>query len=317
MSDTPNKGSGGYNFNNFLPPDFHKSIAKMMQQITASYTPIIKEIQLFSGQQSAISKAISNLTKDIDLSAISNLAKTLASDFSRTNAHFPENWKTGQIDDAVKLSMQGIPTIFIPSGEIIDKMHNAKSMAGVKQVLIHNDDAIIADCETVINECDWLPRSMKDHISEGISSYKNGLYRAPQSTATVAFDSLLNDIIDIKFWRKTNGKPKELSSKHVKKLADELSNQDLMNLPISKAPFYTLLMFPIIGQMLSPFEIGDKTTLSKDANRHATIHTVSEKQYKRSNALLVIMTVASICKVTQLRGKNWMQTSAKVYGYNI
>ena len=314
-----------------LPTDFEKQIANMVniaREASKVYVPIIKlEIpkiyfvttqfaEVFRQGQLALSESISRIVKSGVLDSIQKITESVGRLTDGIKSHFPDNWPSNGMDKCDDLCIQGVPIVFIPRKDIVTKIINAKNMTGIKQVLWRNDQLIIEDCETIIMQSNWLSRDMKDQIVEGIESYKDGRYRAAQSTANVAFDSLLNEIIDIRAWRKTNTKPKQLSHAKVKQLTNEFSG-DILELPMSRAPFYTLLMFPIIGEMLSPFEIGDKTTYAKDFNRHMSAHTVAAKQYIRTNALLALMVVSSICKVTQLRGKNWMQTSAKEYGIDI
>ena len=105
-----------------------------------------------------------------------------------------------------------------------------------------------------------------------------------------------------------------LAYTHVKTYTSWTDGIDLMEVPLGRMPFYTVLMLPVVGHMLTDFSIGDRSTYVNDANRHASSHTISSKQYKKSNALLTIMAVTSICKVTQLNGKYWLQKSAQQYG---
>ncbi len=314
-----------------LHDNFNRQVlemTKLAQQASRLYIPVFKtEIpRIFNAtsqlaetvrsSQIAISKAMAKLTESGVLTATQKIADSFAEITRGLKAHFPDNWPPGEMKKCDDLCMQGIPIIFIPRSDIVTKMVRAKNITGIKQVIVRNDNNIIDDCEKAVSESSWLSRDMREQIIESIDSYKNKRYRAAQSTATVAFDCLLNEIIDIRLWRRANNNSKALSHGKVKQLTDEFAG-NLMELPLSRAPFYTLLMFPVIGQMLAVFEIGDKTSYKNDFNRHMSAHTVSARQYKRSNALMAVMTLASICKVTELRGKNWMQISAKEYGVGL
>ncbi|MGB4768037.1 MAG: hypothetical protein WBP22_02155 [Candidatus Saccharimonas sp.] len=68
-----------------------------------------------------------------------------------------------------------------------------------------------------------------------------------------------------------------------------------------------------IAHALAGFEINDRTTYPKDFNRRVSIHTVSAQQYKRSNALIAIMTITSLAIVTEKQGKYWLSGIAKFY----
>lgn len=290
-----------------------------MPTITTGINNIMKSTGILDDMVAAQKSAVEAVTKIINTAAFDNLQRIVqetASFARRLQSHFPVNWPPDQTTECAKLCMQGVPIIFTPRSSIVSRMINAKNMTGIKMVAVRNDAAIMQDCEKAFTECTWLTKDMRLQIMEGIESYKAGRYRAAQSTINVAFDSILDEIVDMRKWRRSNGQPKALSSRMVRRLTDEFSG-DLMDLPLSRAPFYTLLMFPVIGAALSPFEIGDTKTHSSDYNRHASSHTVSSKQYKRSNAIFAIMAVASICKITELRGRNWMQLSAREYGITV
>lgn len=303
------------------------AVAEMARRVTQIHMPtitkgingIMESTGLIDQMMAAQKNALEAVTKIINTSALDGLqriAQEAASFAKRLQSHFPVNWPEDKTAECAKLCMLGVPIVLIPRTKIVSRMVATKNMAGIKMVAIRNDKEIVQDCENAIEECTWLSKDMRLQITEGIDCYKTGKYRAAQSTINVAFDSILDEIIDFRKWRRSNNKPGKLSHSMVRKLTNEFSG-DIMELPLSRAPFYTLLMFPIIGSALSTFEIGDTATHSNGYNRHATTHTVSSKQYKRSNAIFAIMAVASICRITELRGKNWMQLSAREYGVTL
>lgn len=313
-----------------LPNHFTQQVAQMAEaarKMAQIYVPTIniglqniiaenkRVMDSLLATQKSVTESISKIIDSGFFDQIQKTAEIVAKLARNIQSHFPKNWPTGKIRECVELCTQGVPIILVPRREVVLKFLRSKSIAGVKRAAIRNDAAIIEDCREAIAEAEaeWLSRDMKLQIVESIDCYESGKYRAAQSTATVAFDSLLNEIVDIRSWRRTNGNRGKLSAQKVKQLADEFA-VDLMELPLNRAPFYTLLMFPVIGNALTDFAIGDRASYTNHYNRHVSAHTVSSKQYKRSNALFAIMTVASICKITQLRGKNWMQVSAKEYG---
>jgi len=304
-----------------LTKGLNETIVKLAQDISKIYIPLIKfeapKIPpAFFSDQIELAKSMAKLARTSYIEDLGKLAETAKRFSDRVDAHFPDNWPKDKTTEAADLCISGVPIIFVPRPSVIAKIVNAKDMKGIKQVLNRNSEEIIEDCENVFRDAKWLSKDMREHIAESIDSYQAGHYRAAQSTAVVAFDTILNDIVDIKAWRKQKKSTTVLSANVVKKYTDA-SAVDLMNLPLMQVPFYTILMLPIIGQMLANFALGDKTTYVNDANRHMSTHTVSAKQYKKSNALLTIMTIASICKVTQLQGKNWVQTSTQQYGFTL
>lgn len=306
-----------YNFK--LPDNFTKQITEIVEGVNRMYQNLYgDEIQKMLNN--AI-QAQQNLIKSLNLidtkkifEGITNLTKSFSGFATGLTAHLPDNWSGSKLREAASLCVQGIPIVFVPRIAIVNKLTKAKDVPSIKRIIAHSKNAplIIEDCEKALADCDWLPKDMREHIQESIACFKNGQYRAAQSTAIIAFDSLLNVVVDMSEHRKKN--KRALAYKHVKNYTSWTDGVDLMEMPLGRVPFYTVLMLPVIGHMLTDFSIGDRTTYLNDANRHAASHTISSKQYKKSNALLTIMAVASVCKVTQLNGKYWLQKSAQQYG---
>lgn len=313
-------------------PDHYVSqvaqISEMARKVTQVHTPFVSTGLQESIRQYAIliesivsarNNAIETIAKIAQTGVFETMQETTKQAsrlVNRLKSHFPANWPQDEFEKCADLSMQGVPLVLVPRTAIVSKIVAAKGIVGIKQVILHDEASIIEDCEAAIIESTWLSKDMRLHILDSIECYRGGRYRAAQSAANVAFDSLLNEVIDIRAWRRSNGKPRQLSANKVSSLTKEFTD-DLMGLPLTREPFYTLLMFPVIGSALTSFDIDNRTTHVNHYNRHMSAHTVSSKQYKKSNALLAIMTVASICKITQLRGKHWMQTSASEYGVDI
>lgn len=306
-----------YNFK--LPDHFTKQLTGIVEGVNKMYQNLYgDEIQkvlnnAIQAQQTLIKSLNLIDTKKI-LEGITRLTESFSGFTTGLSAHMPDNWSESKLRKAASLCVQGIPIVFVPRATIINKLTKAKSVPSIKRIIAHSKNAplIIEDCEKALAECDWLPKDMREHIQESIVCFKNGQYRAAQSTAIIAFDSLLNIVVDMSVHRKKN--KKALAHSQVKSYTSWTDGIDLMEVPLGRMPFYTVLMLPVIGHMLTDFAIGDRATYLNDANRHASSHTINSKQYKKSNALLTIMAVTSICKVTQLNGKYWLQKSAQQYG---
>lgn len=308
-------------FNFRLPDNLVKQLTGISQSVTKMHKMLYGNGEL-QKLVSAAFKAQQNILKTLELIDINKILEgvkritELTADFGRgISAHFPDNWSDSKFGEAASLCVRGIPVIFVPRGAVVGKLIKAKNVPSIKRTIAHKANAplIIEDCEKAL-ACDWLPKDMREHIQESITCFKNGQYKAAQSTAVIAFDSLLNDVVDMRPHRKKNNK--ELAYKQVRSHTTWVDGKDLMEVPLGRVPFYTVLMLPIIGHMLTDFAIGDRKTHLNDANRHASSHTISSKQYKKSNALLTIMAVASMCKVTQLNGKHWLQKSSEQYAAN-
>ena len=317
FADKKLEGIPNYDFK--LPTNFTKQLTEIVEGVNRMYQNLYgDEIQkmvnnAIQAQQNLIKSLNLIDTKKI-IEGITNLTKSFSGFATGLTAHLPDNWSGSKLRGAARLCVQGVPVVFVPRTAIVSKLIKAKDLQSVKRIIAHNKNAplIIEDCEKALADSDWLPKDMREHIQESIACFKNGQYRAAQSTSIIAFDSLLNVVIDMSAHRKKN--KRALAYSHVKTYTSWTDGIDLMEVPLGRMPFYTVLMLPVVGHMLTDFSIGDRTTYVNDANRHASSHTISSKQYKKSNALLTIMAVASICKVTQLNGKYWIQKSAQQYG---
>lgn len=319
MPKLTNNQPDDFDFSFKLPDNFMKQLTQITEGVT-------KMCQNLYGEeiQRVINNAVQaqqNLIKSLNLidtkkivEGITELTKSFSGFTSGLNAHLPDNWSGSKLRGAASLCVRGVPVVFVPRATIVSKLIKAKDLPSVKRTIAHSKNApqITEDCEKALADSEWLPKDMREHIQESIACFKNGQYRAAQSTAIIAFDSLLNVVVDMSVQRKKN--KKALAYNHVKNYTSWTDGIDLMEVPLGRMPFYTVLMLPVVGHMLTDFSIGDRTTHLNDANRHASSHTISSKQYKKSNALLTIMAVASICKVTQLNGKHWVQKSAQQYG---
>lgn len=301
-----------------LPEGLMKQFSETAQQVTKLYKTLYGvEIQRAAESAMKVQQQLVKSLKLIDteriLEGVRKIAEAAANSAKRMDAHLPDNWPTG-LRNVADLCVKGLPVVFVPRADIISEMLKAKDTPSIKRLLVRKAPEILEDCEKALNECAWLTKDMREHIQESIDCYRDGKHRAAQSTATIAFDVLLNDVVNMKVMRNKNNNKRILSSTVVGRYTSLSPDIDLMELPLGGVPFYTLLMFPVIGRMLSMFDVGNKSTYGNDANRHMATHTVSSKQYKKSNALLTIMTVASICKVTELNGKYWIQKSTEHYG---
>lgn len=322
LADIRKKGLEVPSVPNFkLPTHLNKQLAEIAQNITKMYQNLYGD-EIQRALNNAV-QAQQNLIKSLNLidtkkiaESITRLTKSFSGFTANLDIHLPSNWSGSKFRQAANLCVQGVPIVFVPRVAIVNKLTKTKDVPGVKRIIAHSSNAplIIDDCEKALAECDWLPKDMREHIQESITCFKNGQYRAAQSTAIIAFDSLLNVVVDMSIHRKKN--KKALAYNQVKNYTSWTNGIDLMEVPLGRMPFYTVLMLPVIGHMLTDFAIGDRTTHLNDTNRHASSHTISSKQYKKSNALLTIMAVASICKITQLNGKYWLQKSAQQYGIN-
>lgn len=318
MADNSEQTPRNSDFNYRLPENIAKQLAEITQGVTKMYQKLYGgELQKLTENaakvQQSLMKSLSLIDTDRILEGVKRIAAQAAGFGQGLSAHLPNNWPRSKLREAANLCIKGVPIVFVPRASLIRKLVKAQDVPNIKRIVAHKSNAtlIIEDCEKALADCAWLSKDMHEHIQESIMCFKNGQYRGAQSTATIAFDSLLNDVVDMSARRKKD--KKALAHGQVRNYTKWTDGMDLMRVPLGSVPFYTVLMLPIIGHMLTDFAIGDRATHLNDANRHAAAHTISSRQYKKSNALLTIMAVASICKVTQLNGKHWLQKASEQY----
>lgn len=297
--------------------DFRSALGKYYQDMIEGFTKVIQPTI------EPIRRMMTELTRQLTgIQAIFEPVTRIATDLQKivqplmklvgsASAHFPSNWPIAKRVECAKLCEQGLPIVFVPKAEIISKLLVAKGSAAQKNVLIRHDAEILQDCRDKLCTREVISGEMSDHILASIDAYQSGNYRAAQSTATVAFDSLMPVIYDMRV--RYRGKGSKLAAGYVRKLADDLATDILRHPLTSQTMFYSVACTPVIAHALASFEINDRTTYSKDFNRHSSAHTVSARQYKRSNALIAIMTVTSLCLVTEKRGRYWLSGIAKFY----
>lgn len=289
--------------------------AELVANISRIIQPTIEPIRQMMANITRQITAVQSIFEPITRIAadIQKIVKPLMALVGSASPHFPSNWPLARRADCAKLCEQGLPIVFVTSARIIDKLLVAKTPAAQKRVLVHHDAEIVQDCRDRLSQHEVLSRDLIDHITASLDAYQAGNYRAAQSTATIAFDSLMPIIYDMRVRYK--GKGTKLAAKYVHELSSDLATDILRHPLTGQTMFYAMACLPTIAHALAGFEINDRTTYAKDFNRHVSIHTVSAQQHKRSNALIAIMTITSLAIVTEKQGKYWLSGIAKFYGY--
>lgn len=300
--------------------DFRTALQRYSAELVASISriiqPTIEPIRQMMADITRQITAVQSIFEPITRIAadIQKIVKPLMALVGSASPHFPSNWPLARRVDCAKLCEQGLPIVFVPSAHIIDKLLVAKTPAAQKRVLVQHDAEIVQDCRDRLSQHEVLSRDLIDHIVASMDAYQAGNYRAAQSTATIAFDALTPIIYDMRVHYK--GKGTKLAAKYVHELSSDLATDILRRHESARhTMFYAMACLPAIAHALAGFEIDDRTTYAKDFNRHTGTHTVSAQQYKRSNALIAIMTITSLAIVTEKQGKYWLNGIAKFYGY--
>lgn len=197
-----------------------------------------------------------------------------------------------------KLLSMGYAIFWVPREEIVNKLLGAGSEKDRKGVITSSKTEILEDCKNAIDNVN--SRFLKDtrlHLESAIDSMQQANYRAAQSTASVCFDSLLDQIIDTS----------SLSS--FKQLSGKINGDTAKLKNIDKLPIqylYAAFQSQLIIYSLRGFERLRPMTVQTKYGRHSSIHSVSSRQYNEFNALQAIMITTSLLATTEKLGKGWI-----------
>lgn len=292
--------------------EYTKMFERIINPMQDVFTNITRSVSTLTTNIVAINQAFSRLYSSDFIGKITELAQTIAKAGQEASRHFPDNWPPGKLKECIALCESGMPIVFIPRAELVSKLAAIKDTAAQKRFLLKHDKEIIDECRQKIAQVTILPKDFQAHSTASLDAYESGNYRAAQSTACVTLDALLPLLLDMRQAYKTNkGK---LAERQVRELSQKLAT-DLMRKPLTAdTTLYAIACFPLLAGALDSFQIGDRQSYKKHFNRHMTTHTVNHMQYKQSNALIALMTVTSLCIVTDKLGKYWLTRAFKRYG---
>jgi hypothetical protein len=292
--------------------NLNSEMISSIQNIAKSFTE--NRVKLFSIAESmqSVFKQASEIHKN--LFPVLNIGKTISEAISSSTKWFENIEKAGltpnmgdkrsisKIKRYTSLLKMGYVVFWVPRDLIVDQLVNSSKEPERKSILIKNRKEISEDCVTVVNSVE--KKHLKDyklHILEAISSLEQGNYRAAQSTASVCFDALLNEVIDTT----------SISNRHqfmpkVKDGYSKLKNID----QIPAHVIYAGLQSNLIEYSLREFDRLNQTKMPRKYTRHPSIHSVSSRQFSEFNAIQVVMIVCSLLKTTDVLGRGWLSKIA-------
>lgn len=309
-------------FKKAIPLGFEKDIesfTKLHSEMISNITNIAKSftensLKIFSITESlqSVFKQTSELHKN--LFPVFNIGKTILEALSSSKKWFENIEKAGltpnmgekrsisKIKRYSSLLKMGYVVFWIPRETMVDQLVNSSNESERRNILIKNRTEISEDCVAVINSVE--KKYLKDyklHISEAISSLDQGNYRAAQSTASVCFDALLNEIVDT-----TSILNRHQFMPKVKDGYSRLKNID----QIPGHVIYAGLQANLIEYSLREFDRLNQNKMPRKYTRHPSIHSVSSRQYSEFNAIQVVMIVCSLLKTTDVLGRGWLSKIA-------
>lgn len=233
----------------------------------------------------ASKKPLSDLL-DAQLEHLDRLRATWTDDLERAlrkawQAALPPNLRpiADQTSPGIILNFveeEGIPLYLVPRPSIAEQLLSAEDTALRRRLLSENSDLIVADCASVLADCDAsFTESAVRFMDLVMAALTDDHNAAGQALATNLLDTLLQTSME-EADRITMTSHREGRGPHALDL--EL-RQSYVMLPIWKA--------------YSKFRPSDDDAVPDVYSRHASVHGVSEMQYTRVNALQALMLVTS------------------------
>lgn len=297
---------------------------KQVEELRKTFEPIVKSAQetltAFSKNYASAIQQTLDRTSYIQesLKSVTEVAKrlsdTLKPAFDQINQTF--KWldaldKAGltpnlgddrshrKLKQYLRLLKCGYAIFWIPRSEIIEKLLSANNESGRKAAILTNKENIIKDCEGVLGKIQNRElRDTKSHLESSITAFREGNYRASQSTASVCFDAQLDQIIDISGLTHYNQVRPSVSNK-TKQLIKSYDN-----VPVQL--IFAALQAHLIAAISKGFDRTKPKSVRLKYDRDSSIHSVSARQYNEFNALLAIMAATSLLTTTARLGKGWL-----------
>jgi hypothetical protein len=209
-----------------------------------------------------------------------------------------------KIRDYQKLLRMGYAIFWVPRYEIIDQLLEAQGVKSRRVIITDNKSIIMDDCEEALALIDkkYL-QDYRYHLESAIHSMKAGEFRSAQSTATICFDALFDQIID------------ETSMAHFGQVLPAVTNTSkTLRRKLSKVPakfIYASLQSLLVIRTIRKFDRLNPKKVSITYGRHSSTHSVSARQFNEHNALQAILITTSILATTDKLGRHWMTNLSK------
>jgi hypothetical protein len=190
----------------------------------------------------------------------------------------PDNWAEVDTEKAQSLVAAGWPLVWVPRGSIVAALLAASDDAARKTIILDHADDIIDDVAAVVEGVKSEELAfLGDLAIEAVNCTRNGQFRAAQAAATVVVDTVIRKVLKLDY---------NQVRAHARSDFGEVPLRLLVGALCRAALAWAFEKFWV--------DRGDPEPDSY--NRHASIHAASEKQYTRVNALLGLMTAASLLR---------------------
>jgi len=188
----------------------------------------------------------------------------------------PANWAEVDTENAQALVAAGWPIVWVPRSNVVAVLIAAPDDTARRNIIMEDADDIIDDVASVVGSLRSEELAFLGMLAEdAVNCARNEQFRPAQATATVVADTVAG-----KVWKLNSYK------------LSEFARTDFDDVPIRS--LLRTLCVTMLARAFAKFRV-DKGDPEPDSyNRHASIHGASEQQYTTTNALLGLMTAASL-----------------------
>lgn len=178
------------------------------------------------------------------------------------------------------VEQEGIPLYLVPRGRTALRLLRAENRAGRRQVLSDCYESLIDDCSAVLEQVNHPAVTNElGFVLEGLGAMRAGYTCSAQALFTVTLDTLISHLYRNQQARKT--------------ITNRKRGEDIPDVIDEMAVWKALVSLPIWNAHETFWkDKGDKVPYYY--SRHASVHSVSSRQFSKRNCVQVLMLVTSL-----------------------
>ncbi|SHG92382.1 hypothetical protein SAMN05444351_3668 [Geodermatophilus nigrescens] len=197
----------------------------------------------------------------------------------------PSNWPPGVDVDRMTtaITVDGIPLVWAPREDVVADVLNATDWTARVAVLVEHQDAVIEDCQAVLDEVTSPTYEGKVLLArQALNALKAGHPQPAQALAVVVTESAVARAIHPTYDRvKNKVRLADLEDVHIYEL----------RLRAALAPLHRFYTEWTEGK--TP---GD---MPKALSRHVTVHSAAPEHFTEANAVLAVLTASTVLRALQ------------------
>jgi len=258
------------------------------------YSSMFPEItKINDSVMKALAPALAEFNKAY-FSQFADIAKNLQKIAARA---YPANWQVGDglvgFPDNLEeiLIEEGIPLAWVPPTQVLEKLFAAETPGDRRKVLSSNWKSIVDECAVVLNSVEEQKLAVYVEFAlEAAEALAEGKWKASQALSTNILDSFLHQ-------------------KFTPASRKELTNQ-MNRVDWKKFPMRVALVVGALSGGYAEYWPKNGDEIPKQFSRHASAHGLSRRQYSRLNAVIALMNVVGLIKVSEIDLYRWGETEA-------